>query len=412
MLARAVTEKRTLIFCGSGGVGKTTVAAASALHAAAMGRRVLVLTIDPARRLADSLGLRGLTNDPAPVPRERLAGIGLDASGSLDAMMLDAKRALDELVETYAVNENMKEVIFSNPVYVHGAETLIGSPEYLAMEKLYELNHTGRYDLIVLDTPPTRHALDFLSAPARMVNFLEDNLLLKIFLKPSMTAGRVGLRMFRFGTSAVLRAIEKITGSDFIKAGIDFLNAFEGMFAGFKERALRAGLLLKDPGTEFIVVTCPESLAIDEALFFRQNLREQSAPFGGFVVNRVHRDFLDGLRGNDREVSRIQQALASHCDGEEGAKRWAKTKNEMKTAQDSVQRIIANLALHQEFAGHDRKALRALYRGLSQEEWVVEVPLFAEDIYDLAGLARIIESLFPNSPSAPITRQLQIIKEV
>ncbi len=395
MLARAVAEKRTLIFCGSGGVGKTTIAAASALHAAAMGRRVLVLTIDPARRLADSIGLRGLTNDPAPVPRERLAEIGIESSGSLDAMMLDAKRVLDELVETYAVNENMKEVIFSNPVYAHGAETLIGSPEYLAMEKLYELNHTSRYDLIVLDTPPTRHALDFLSAPARMVNFLEDNLLLRILLKPSMSAGRVGLRMFRFGTAAVLRAIEKITGSDFIKAGIDFLNAFEGMFAGFKERALRVGLLLKDPGTEFVVVTCPEALSIDEALFFRRNLREQCAPFGGFVVNRVHRDFLDTLPEGDWADSRLQRSLARRSEGEEGEAGRAATEHEVRSDQDPVQRLITNLALHQEIAGHDRKALRSLYKELTPGEWAVEVPFFAEDIYDLAGLARVNECLFP-----------------
>lgn len=390
-LVKLIHASRTVVFCGSGGVGKTTVAAATALHAAQTGRRVLALTIDPARRLANALGLSELDDEPRPLPDEHLEKAGLRLDGSLEAMMLDPKRAMDRLVEKYALNENMKKVIFSNPVYIHGSEILIGSPEYLAMERLYELHGQDRYDLIILDTPPTKHALDFLSAPSRMVNFLEDNRLLKALLQPGYSAGKLGMRAFQLGTSVLLKAIERVTGSGFIQAGIDFLTAFEGMFAGFHDRARHVNTILRDDRTAFVVVASPRQTSIQEALYFYENLAAQSILCSGFILNRVHEDLI-GDPEKQPNLARLYGEWSARMEVTPGKG----LPSPLLGGDDPLPaKLVEGLLLHQRQSHLDQRNIAGLRGKVSAKTWVSEVPELEEHVFDLEGLLRIGAHLFP-----------------
>jgi len=226
---------RVLVTVGTGGVGKTTVAAALGLAGARAGKSVLVMTIDPARRLADALGTGALDHVPREVPRERLSEAGVAGEGKLAAMMLDTKRTFDELVERFAADPASRERIFANPIYRNLTDALGGSREYSAMEKLRQVHAEGGYDLIVLDTPPASHALDFLDAPRRLAGFLESQLLTTL-LHPAAVVGRASLRLFRSGSELVLRGLERITGLEFLTAISEFLLAFEEMLGGFSAR--------------------------------------------------------------------------------------------------------------------------------------------------------------------------------
>jgi len=240
---RALLEPRVTVCVGCGGVGKTTVAAAFALEAARCGRNVLVLTIDPARRLADALGVEELGNVPQMLPREILAQLGVPKTGCLSAMMLDMKRTFDDLVERFAEDAATRDRILRNPIYQHVSDALAGSVEYSAMEKVYELSEGGGFDLVVVDTPPAQHALDFLDAPRRLLEFL-DSRLVQMLIHPAFAAGRFGVRLFQRGTQRMLHLIERISGVGFLEDISEFLLAFEGMAEGFRERAARVRALL------------------------------------------------------------------------------------------------------------------------------------------------------------------------
>jgi anion-transporting ArsA/GET3 family ATPase len=234
--AKPWLEHRILVTVGTGGVGKTTVGAAIGLEAARRGKRALVVTIDPARRLADALGVGELGHEPRTLPRKVLRKAGIEGRGELVAMMLDTKRTFDELVSRYSPDEEALERILANPIYQNLTDALAGSREYSAMEKLHQLHSAGDYDLIVLDTPPSTHALEFLDAPRRLTGFLQSDFL-KLLFRPALAMGRTGFRLFRFGSATVLRAMERLTGIGFLRTISDFLLAFESMLEGFTTRA-------------------------------------------------------------------------------------------------------------------------------------------------------------------------------
>lgn len=269
-----------LICCGSGGVGKTTSSAALALRLAAQGHRVAVLTIDPARRLADSLGIGALGNEPQAVP---LARLGLEPAGSLDAMMLDMKATFDAVIRQHAPDAATAARILENRYYRFVSTRLAGSHEYMAVERLRELAQTGRWDVIVLDTPPTRHALEFLRAPERLSGLMDEGVLHWL----SLPRDTRGLRALERGSEVVVSVLKRLVGEQTIGDIAEFFHAFRGMWAGFRERSLQAHALLRNPRTRFVLVTTAAPSARREAQGFLGLLREAGFPFGGFIINRV-----------------------------------------------------------------------------------------------------------------------------
>jgi anion-transporting ArsA/GET3 family ATPase len=278
-----LAERHVIVCTGAGGVGKTTTSAALALRAAEAGRRAIVCTIDPAKRLAQSLGLDQLGNEPRLVKPQ--SGTGRP-HGELWAMMLDMKSTFDAMVLEMTPPERA-EKIFSNPFYQHVSSTLAGTQEYMAMEKLWELHDEGRWELIVIDTPPTRSALDFLDAPRRLTDFLEGRFL-KLLMLPYMKAGKTGLRVINFGTRVALRAVTKVTGSELFADVADFFQQFEGMYETFKKRSALVRELMSARRTAFVVITSPTEASLREARFFSERLNEERMPLGGIVVNRAH----------------------------------------------------------------------------------------------------------------------------
>jgi anion-transporting ArsA/GET3 family ATPase len=269
-----------IVCCGSGGVGKTTSSAALALRAAERGRKVVVLTIDPARRLAQSMGIEALDNTPRPVP-----GVDPAAGGSLDAMMLDMKRTFDEVVQSQATPEKAQQIL-ENPFYIAVSSSFAGTQEYMAMEKLGQLDQdarrTGRWDLIVVDTPPSRSALDFLDAPERLSSFLDGR-----FMKLLIAPARGPARMMTAGFGMVTNAVTKIIGAQVLLDMKAFVAAFDTLFGGFRQRAQRTFELLQDRRTAFLVVAAPEPDALREAAYFVERLRHEKMPLAGLVINRA-----------------------------------------------------------------------------------------------------------------------------
>jgi anion-transporting ArsA/GET3 family ATPase len=339
-LREALERSRVVVVCGSGGVGKTTTAASLGLLAARMGRRVLVCTIDPSRRLATSLGISRLSDSPQKLDLRRLSP---RPAGALAAMTLDTKRTFDTLVERYG--GEARDRILQNRFYAHVSAALAGSHEYMAMEKLLELHDDSRFDLVVLDTPPTRHALDFLEAPDRLLTFL-DTSVLRHFLKPYFIAGRLTLKVATKTGALVLRLANRALGLDFLKDLSEFFLAFEGMYDGFKERAASVGALLRSPASAFVLVASPAPNAIEEALFFRRRLAEQGMPFVAFVVNRVHPPMprTGLLRGRARVSPELSEKLVRVALDEDAlARREEKSVRRLKVdARDRV-RVVPEM---------------------------------------------------------------------
>ena len=274
---------RIIVCCGSGGVGKTTTAAALGLRAAERGRHVVVLTVDPARRLAQSMGLSSLDNTPRPVPGATSEAAG----GSLHAMMLDMKRTFDEIVEAHSDPDRAAQIL-ANPFYQSLSSSFAGTQEYMAMEKLGQLRRADEWDLIVVDTPPSRSALDFLDAPQRLGRFL-DGRLIRLLSTPTKAGGRAYLKFMTAGFTMVTGVITKIIGVQMLRDVQTFIAAFDTMFGGFRERAEDTYRLLQAPGTAFLVIATPEPDALREASYFVDRLSSDQMPLAGLVVNRVHR---------------------------------------------------------------------------------------------------------------------------
>lgn len=285
MLAR-VADRRMVVCAGAGGVGKTTVSASIGLALAARGARVAVVTIDPARRLQTALGMTGLGDEPRRVPAEALRAAGVEPPGELWALQLDAKATFDRLVARHAPDEATRERILENRIYRHLSGAVAGGQEYMAVERLYELMDEGRFDRIVLDTPPARNALDFLDAPERITRFIEGRAL-RLMLKPA-TGGWFGARVLQAGSGMILSVLERLTGGQLLRDISDFLAGFEGMYQGFSERAQAVRALLASPEAAFVVVTAPGPEPVREALELLERLRESDLPLAGVVLNRVH----------------------------------------------------------------------------------------------------------------------------
>ena len=297
-LRDALAERRVLVVSGAGGVGKTTTAAALALRAALLGRRVLVCTIDPSRRLTTSLGLTSLGDKPRALDIDRFDPA---PGGRLLAMTLDTRRTFDALVERHTPDAAARKRILENRFYQQVSSALAGSHEYMAMEKLLDLSADERYDLVVLDTPPTRHALDFLEAPERLMGFLDASVL-RWFLKPYFVGGRLALKVATRTGAVFLALADRVLGLQFLQDLSEFFLAFEGMYDGFKERAGRVHALLRQKDSGFVLVAGPTAGSLDEALYFHDRLDEQDMPFVGFIVNRLHPPAPASARGPAPEI--------------------------------------------------------------------------------------------------------------
>lgn len=382
-LSRLVDERKILICCGSGGVGKTTTSASIALHAALIGKRAIVCTIDPARRLANSLGLGELGNQVVQVDPARLASAGLEAKGSLNALMLDTKGTFDGLIERYATSEDARKRILENEFYKQMSTTVVGSSDYMAMEKLFELHEEGDYDLIVLDTPPTKHALDFLQAPQRM-SAAFDQSTLDVFLKPWADAGKRSLGFLGRAINRVINKVDQVLGMKFVSDLADFFRAFEGMYEGFRGRARRVDALLREEFTGFVVVTSPAPLPLEEASYFCERLREFEMSLDAVIVNRVHTSAVADADLQRRLRERLgddpDAALAAALAAGDGA--------------PGLEGLLRALVDFEREAVGDEARIAALREGAARGATVNLVPHFPRDVYDLGGLKHIVDHLF------------------
>jgi anion-transporting ArsA/GET3 family ATPase len=418
---RLIDDRRTrvIVCCGSGGVGKTTTAAAIGLRAAERGRHVVVLTVDPARRLAQSMGLSRLDNTPRPVPFEEPeqpsrdgrpeAGASRDGrpggsaradgtrggpggssppeqhSGSLHAMMLDMKRTFDEIVEAHADPDRAAQIL-ANPFYQSLSSGFSGTQEYMAMEKLGQLRRADEWDLIVVDTPPSRSALDFLDAPQRLGRFL-DGRLIKLLVVPAKVGGRAYLKVLNAGFGVVTGMLTRVLGTQVLTDVQTFVSALDTMFGGFRERADYTYQLLRAPGTAFLVIAAPEPDALREASYFVERLDQEGMPLAGLILNRVHRSLAAGLSAaRSQAAAETLQAADEQADGEAGAA--------PNGAPHAL--TIAALRLHAE-----RMQLAAAEHRVSEHFVaahpnvpVAEVPAQPDDVHDLAGLRLVGDSFF------------------
>jgi anion-transporting ArsA/GET3 family ATPase len=365
----ALSEASVVVCCGSGGVGKTTTAAVLGLEGARRGRRVVVVTIDPARRLADALGLPGgLSGDPQRIVLGRPDGSdGVDpASGELSAMMLDTAATFDGLVRRYAEDDAQLERILSNPFYRNMAGAMSGTQEYMAAEKLHELHGDDRFDLVIVDTPPSRNALDFLEAPGVLARFL-DHRLFKLLMLPT----RSGLKVLGTAAQPVLRAIGRVVGSDVLADTVAFFQAFAGMESGFRQRATEVVELIRAPETAFVIVASPRHDTIDEAVWFGGQLVGQGVAVSAAIVNRTHPEFGDGSALDARDAA----DAATERDRPDLAALWSNVA-ELRTIRERELAVVAPLL---EIVGSERLAT---------------MPLLDSDVHDLDSLRLIAGHLF------------------
>jgi anion-transporting ArsA/GET3 family ATPase len=365
-------DARIVVCCGAGGVGKTTTAAAIAVRAAEQGRSVCVLTIDPARRLAQSMGLTELDNTPREV-----TGIDTTAGGRLDAMMLDMKRTFDDIVAAHA-DEARAKAILANPFYVSLSSSFAGTQEYMAMEKLGQLKATGTWDLIVVDTPPSRSALDFLDAPQRLGRFL-DGRMIRLLTAPARAGGRAYLKVFTVGVKVFTDVLNRMLGAQALKDLSLFVSSLETMFGGFRERADQTYKLLKERGTSFVVVAVPERDALREAAYFVERLETEQMPLAGLVLNRMHTSAAATL-SVERSVAAAETLEAS--------------------AEEPF--AAASLRVHAgRLAAAVRDARRAAqFHAAHPRVRIVEVAAQASDVHDLEGLRAIGADLAVKPASA------------
>ena len=377
-----VAQHRIVIAAGSGGVGKTTVGAAIALWGALEGRRTVALTIDPARRLADSLGLESLGSEPRDIPPAYLRAHGLVPRGRLAAMMLDQKGAWDALVERHAPPEARARIL-ANPFYQHLSQTFAGSQEYMAIEQLCVLADSSEYDLIVVDTPPTRHALDFLEAPRRIDDFL-DRGVIKWFVRPYFSAGWSALRAVNRTASFLLRRLEQATGVSALVEISDFFSSMSSLFDNFHPRIERAYAVLRGPETAFVLVSSPEEQVLGDAEYLSRKMAELRMPLKGVVLNRVHQELRPPGRGRrcagpePEDVDEVAGVIARALGG--------------KSAE--ARELAENFAEYQALARGELLRIEQFRAGLPRRVPVVQIPNFARDAHDLESLARMNMHLF------------------
>lgn len=362
-LAQVVHDSSVVVCCGSGGVGKTTTAAVIAMSAARAGRRSVVVTIDPARRLADALGLEGLTNTPT-----KIDGVSSpDGRGEMWAMMLDTKATFDGLVQRYATSPGQADRILSNAFYQNISGSLSGTQEYMASEKLYELAVEGGYDLVVVDTPPTRNALDFIDAPQRLAHFLSHPLY-RVFMAPSRGIAKA----MNVAAQALTRSIAKVVGAEVIGDAVAFFAAFEGMEAGFAARASHVQALLGDPSTAFVLVASPKADTVAEATYFAKELHAHDIDVRALVINRMQPSFA-GAAGGDEGRATGPEAVRARA---------------QSLAGTDLGDLYTCLADARELARDEEEHLTGLASSLGDAA-LVRVPVLPFEVTDLPSLASL-----------------------
>jgi len=386
-LRHAVRDRNLVVCVGSGGVGKTTTAAALGIQAAIDGRRVIVVTIDPAKRLANSLGLEALGNDQKQIDPSKFAEFGVECKGTLHAMMLDTKATFDEVIDKVSPDAATRDRVLDNRIYKHISDTLSASHDYMASEKLYDLWASGKYDLIVLDTPPMKNAIDFLEAGGQLARFLDDGII-KWFLTPHEGGRRMGASLISGTGTVVYRLLGRVFGNDFLDEISEFFLATKDLLEGFRERAEKVGELLHDHEmTRFVVVCTPRAVSMDEARYFHLQLVERAMPGGVFIVNQAGR--YAGFQAAD--------------DGEPGqflgrsARVWIGEQLGRKTS-DRLSSFVSRLDAHFERSvaldNDDARAIEGLRAFAGSASRVCVVPRLTTDVYDLDGLLSIGGHLF------------------
>jgi anion-transporting ArsA/GET3 family ATPase len=359
---------RVIICAGSGGVGKTTMAASVAVYAALSGKRTMVMTIDPAKRLANALGVRSLGGISSAVTVEEVP------QGTLSAMMLDQKGAWDELVERHAPSPEIRDRILNNRFYQHLSQSFAGSQEYMAIEQLAELYASGLYDLIVVDTPPTRHALDFLEAPQRIADFL-DRRVVKWFVRPYFSAGWATMRFVNRTVGFLFRRLEDATGISALVEVSDFFSSMSGLFEEFEPRVRRVYELLRSPHTAFVLIATPEEQVLREAEYFCRKVHELDMSLRAVVFNRTHREMAAGRRRVESdEVAALMRRLLGDA-AAAGA-------------------IAENFWRYEVLGRGDGLRIEAFRRALPKGVSVVEVPNFTSDVHSVADLCTMHPFLF------------------
>lgn len=352
---------RIFLVCGSGGVGKTTMSAALGLKLAAKGLKTVVLTIDPAKRLATSLGLETLGDKPKK--------IRLDGDGEMWAMMLDTKRTFDRIVERYAPNPEARERIFRNKIYQHLSQMLAGSQEYMAMERLFEISEQGIYDAIVIDTPPMQNAVDFLEAPDKLGNMI-SNSMLHLLLKPSLTLGKAGMKIFGKGAQQILKIMDRIVGFAFLQDISEMLIAFQEMIGGFEKRAAEVRDLLRAEETSFVTVCTTQENSVSETEEFAERLNSMGSRMDKVVVNRVY----PGTALTREKIEADGKALSKILSPEDAAA------------------LVANYKSYLPLIRRDAREIKRLTQRFGKDG-VIAVPLFSSDIHDVPGLKKLSEDL-------------------
>jgi anion-transporting ArsA/GET3 family ATPase len=373
--------KEIVIACGSGGVGKTTIAAASAAMAAVrLGAKVLVVTVDPARRLANALGLEGFGNVERRIPPDAFKSSGVRPRGELWAAMLDTKQSWDDLVRRHAPDRATAGRILVNPLYQNIAGKFIQSHDYIAMERLYEIHSEGNFDLIVVDTPPTRNAIDFIEAPQRMAEFFSSRLL-RLLITPYRS------RMVNFASRPFYQVADRVLGSQFLEDIAEFFILFQTMYSGFVERARAVERLLRDRRTTFVVVSTLEAAPVREAEFFIQVLTAKKYHLGALVLNRVLPDYLSDEGAETRAV-RL-------CDEAADLARSGSLADALQTDEAQLTRVLAEVGENfRNFAVVARREAALRQDLIGRTDVVATVPEFDADIHDLPGLLRLGERIW------------------
>jgi len=374
-LAELVMNRRVVIAVGAGGVGKTTTAAALGVAAAMRGKRVLCLTIDPARRLAEALGLQTMSAEEQAIEPELFAKAGLSMKGSLTAMMLDTKRTFDELVIKYSSSPEHARRLLDNKLYKYVSTSLAGTQEYMAMEKLVAVKADPRFDLIILDTPPTANALDFLDAPERLAEAI-DSAAMRWFIQAFESSGKLSLNLLARGAAAVLRGLGRITGGGFLEAMAEFIAELNDLFGGFKQRAKMVENALRSDEVSFVLVTSPAPMSIQEVLFFSERLESSRMPRGAFVVNRFRMPPLCA----DTPPSEKEAAAAIDA-------------HKLLLDDDAPARVVHAHADAVRLAALDALHVHLLGERAQGRVPIVRVPELASDVHDLTRLGEIAETL-------------------
>ena len=383
----SLLDRRVLVMVGSGGVGKTTTSAAVAVEAALSGRRVLVLTIDPAKRLADALGLQAVGNQETEIPLDGLRddegeGDGQEG-GSLYAMMLDTEAAFDDLVARLASDSRMAKAVRDNRIYRHLVQSLAGAQEYLAGEKIFDATQSGRFDLVVLDTPPTSNALDFLDASKRLVRLFDDRVYRWLLPTEGTARARLFDRLLRAPSNVVKRLLAKVFGERFVVDLEEFFVVIHGIHSEVRHRSEEVQRLLRSRDTAFLLVTSPLATVVDEALYFHKQIRRRGYPFAGFVVNRIHPPVDAATLAT--EEAELYDLARDALPGDAPAE---------AVLRSVVAALRNNLMLMDQLAERDRVTVEALRARMGGDTPVRLVPKLPDDVHDLEGLRLLGHHLF------------------